>query len=136
MRDQKAEAAVRARRRITVDREEYNALVDLRDTVFAETETRLLKVQNNFQELLSVNKGQLDRLCKQDRQIEQMRVVMNQLEEREKLLNSRCVHLESELASARAKAQDIEQLKKTLEETQRSLDMFRPATFTAKPPGR
>jgi len=129
-RDQKAQAQARADRRVIVDREEYAALCALRDGAHEDLKLTNIRLSNRYDELLAVNREQLNRITRQNLELEHLRASLLRLEGRERQ------HPESEarIAELTMRCADYGKLQQELEEARMRLSAAYPVKFETPQP--
>ena len=88
-RNQRAEADARALTKITVDREEYDALCTLRDGEHAALSAKLTQLAARQQDLLAINSEQRERLVRAVLELDHLRQAAERHSAREGVLEAR-----------------------------------------------
>lgn len=130
----KLQEQLRAKNRTIVDKEEYAALVALRDGAHEELKIKMTHMQDRFADLLGVNAEQLARLQRASLETDGLRTNLKRLEDRDRLLTDRVTKLEVELAHARGVADENAKLKAELEQVRARIESAYPARFSTPQP--
>ncbi len=120
--------------RVSVDRTEYQALTMLRDGAHEDLKLKHLALQNRYDEVIQVNKDQVNRLTRNMLEVEHARANMQRLEDRDRLLTDRVAKLEAELAVAKSGAASAESLQKQVADLTTRVSAAYPARFDIQQP--